>query len=175
MNFLKTLHSKTYLKEFDDNSELSEESIKELQKLIRSGAEKTGQWSNALELVHKAYSSASIERPNPEIKGAWKQYETLITYSVNQLSKFHGQNGTWRMTSESFEEKSLFEVGYKTNTDTELHIVEAKSMKQIVEFFEGPEKTYKLKEIVLSDSSLFEVWEYGIIKTNINIEIRKTK
>lgn len=174
MNFLKELNDNKYLTEMDDNSALPEQSIKDLQKLIRSGADNSGKWSNALELVHKSYSVSSIERPTPSMKSAWKQYETLISYAVQQLSKYHGQKGTWRMTSESFTEKSLYEVVYSNQSSVESCQVEADSIKDIINFFNCEDKKYDIKEFSLEDGSiLIEFWERGIIKTNSKLEIRK--
>lgn len=173
MNFLKELNDNKYLTEMDDNSDLPEQSIKELQKLIRSGAENSGKWSNALELVHKSYSVSSIERPTPAMQAAWKQYETLISYAVNQLSKYHGQGGTWRMTSESFTEKSLYEIGYASKTKTETCQVEADSIDEIVEFFNHPGAKYTIKQVPLGDSVLVEFWEHGVIKSDVKLEIKE--
>lgn len=172
MNFLKELNS-SYLTEMDDNSDLPEQSIKDLQKLIRSGAVNSGKWSNALELVHKAYEASSIERPTPDMKAAWSQYETLITYAVEQLAKHHGQNGTWRMTSESFTKKSLYEIGYSSNSKTKTCQVEANSIEEIVEFFNHPVDKYTIKQIPLGDSVLIEFWEHGVIKSNSKLEIKE--
>jgi len=173
MNFLKELNDNKYLTEMDDNSDLPEQSIKELQKLIRSGAENSGKWSNALELVHKSYSVSSIERPTPAMQAAWKQYETLISYAVNQLSKYHGQDGTWRMTSESFKEKSKFMIGYSSKSKNETYQVEVDSVEDILEFFKDPNGKYQVKQIPLGDSFLLEFWEHGVIKSDVKLEIKE--
>jgi Leucine-rich repeat (LRR) protein len=61
-------------------------------------------FSNALELTHKGYDENEWEdqdfgafiRPVPSNKKAWKQYESLIKYSVENLSKYRGFTGNWR-------------------------------------------------------------------------------
>lgn len=100
-----------------DMSELPPELIKDLEKNIRKGASDLKQkWSNALELVHKAYDvgyqdesidadgkkvklSKPIQRPTPQMAGGWKQYEELIKYAVEQLSKSRGLKADWRASS----------------------------------------------------------------------------
>lgn len=97
-----------------DLSELQPKIIDDLEKNIRVGAKDlTKKWLNALELVHYAYDTGyegttldpegkkqkvqhPIQRPTPQMKGGWEQYETLIKYAVEQLAKNRGIKGDWR-------------------------------------------------------------------------------
>ena len=87
---------------------LTQHDMDHLQKLIKDGTKpdkETGQyqqWANALHLVHKAYEVAGIQRPTPDMPDLWKQYEENIQFAVTQLSKAHGINGDWRMSSSEF-------------------------------------------------------------------------
>lgn len=100
---IMTKESKTfseYLIESDDLSLLPDAVIGEIKSNIRSGAKDLEQkWKNALELVHKAYQVTNVRRPTPDQKGAWKQYEDLIKYGVQQLSATRGIDGEWRMSN----------------------------------------------------------------------------
>ena len=171
MNFLQELHKNQYITE-EDNSAIPEDSIKELQKMIRKGVENSGQWSNALEVVHKAYEVTDIQRPTPDMAGAWTQYETLITYAVQQLTKVHGINGTWRMTSEDFTEKSKYIIEYHTpNNGIELIDIEANNVDEIVEYFTTGLNNCSTKKIQQKNSTIVEFWEYGTIKSKKHLKI----
>lgn len=104
--------------------------VSKIRSNIRHGAQNTSQkWANALELVQKAYQVAAnmgrevsakgkpskfaqqvmvakikIERPSPEQTDAWKQYEELIQFAVEELAKTRGVKGDWRMSSAMFHE-----------------------------------------------------------------------
>ena len=76
-----------------------------LKKRVREGAEDQEQgWANALELVHKAYEVEGVVRPDPSMADAWKQYEEMLQYAVQQLAKNRGMDGDWRMSSSMFRE-----------------------------------------------------------------------
>ena len=79
MKFLKELNRQT-LNEMDDMTELPEVTIKEIQKMIRTGAEQSNKWNNALQLCNKGYSVLNIDIPTPDMGSSWKQYEVLITF-----------------------------------------------------------------------------------------------
>lgn len=86
--------------EANDLSSLPDIALSEIKNNIRAGAKDlTQQWKNALELVHKAYQVANMRRPTPDQKGAWKQYEDMIKYGVQQLTATRGLDGEWRMTN----------------------------------------------------------------------------
>lgn len=99
MKFLRSLLEK------DDLSKLPHETINEIEKLIRGGAkDKDQDWANALELVHKAYEVAQVQRPTPDMNDAWEQYEELLSYAVKELAKHRGLDGKWRMSSHVFDD-----------------------------------------------------------------------
>lgn len=173
MKFLKELTNNDYLTE-EDNSAIPEKSIKDLQSMIRKGVENSGEWSNALEVVHKAYDVLSIQRPTPDMKGAWKQYETLISYSVDQLAKVHGQNGTWRMTSEDFEESPVYSVELIQESKSSLSEIKAQSPNEIIEYFESQlhDDNITLKENIIDKNIVVEFWQYDTIKTKSYLVIK---
>lgn len=103
MKFLASLLS--MLTEANDLTTLPDQVIGEIRKLVRKGAQDLEQdWTNALELVNKAYQVANVRRPAPDQKGAWKQYEELITDAVKELHKTRGIKGKWRMTDSIIRE-----------------------------------------------------------------------
>jgi hypothetical protein len=86
--------------ESDDPTLLPDMVVSELKGNIRKGAKDLEQkWKNALELVHKAYHVSNVQLPTPTKKGAWKQYEELIRFGVQQLSATRGIKGDWRTSS----------------------------------------------------------------------------
>lgn len=88
-----------YLIEGDDLTLLPDSVLGEIKSNIRTGAKDLEQkWKNALELVHKAYQVANVRRPTPDQKGAWKQYEEMISFGVRQLTATRGIDGDWRMS-----------------------------------------------------------------------------
>lgn len=78
---------------------LPDGTIAEIKNNIRKGAKDQAQdWSSAIELCQKAYQVTGIERPSMTSRGAWKQYEDLVRYAVQQLKKYRGLDGKWRLT-----------------------------------------------------------------------------
>lgn len=105
MKLLKTLYLQSLNEKQNDMSALPDDTMSELRKNIKKGAEdKEQMWANALELVHKAYEVSGVERPTPELTAGWKQYEENIQYAVEQLSHYRGLDGDWRMSSHVFHE-----------------------------------------------------------------------
>ena len=103
MKFLKDLVTLT--ETGNDLSQLPNDVITAIKSNIRKGAEDLQQkWANALELVHKAYEVEGVQRPSPDMDGAWKQYEENLQYAVQQLAKNRGMDGDWRMSSSIFHE-----------------------------------------------------------------------
>jgi len=88
-------------------SELPAASVEHLKRLITKAASlKRGSrdedipdhWTNALELVHWAYDKSNIERPEPYMRNAWKQYEDVMSHAVRMLARFRGLDGNWRLS-----------------------------------------------------------------------------
>ncbi len=137
MNLLQNLYILSEAKE--DMSIVPQDAFKDIKKNIKDGAADLEQeWANALELVQKAYSVAGVERPTPSMRGAWTQYEEMITYAVNELADAHKLTGnkSWRMSSTIFKEAMeprikvrVYEVGEKSGKG---HTVEAKNMEEVV-------------------------------------------
>lgn len=93
--------------ELNDLTLMPDAVLSEIKKNIRDGAKDTTQlWSNALELVNKAYQVTNIRIPAPEHKGAWKQYEDMISYGVSELARVRGIGGKWRSSEVMMRESS---------------------------------------------------------------------
>jgi len=104
MKFLKELHTKE-LNEAEDLSELPYDVMNELENHIRNGAKDMDkQIENALELVKEAYRVENVELPNPALKKAWDQFSKLIEYATQNLLKYRGIDGDWRMSTYMFRE-----------------------------------------------------------------------
>lgn len=100
MRFLRSV-----LRESDDLSSLPKDIMSDIRRNIRDGAQDLSQkWANALELVHRAYQVEGIERPKPQMKDAWEQYQENIKYAVDQLAQNRGMDGDWRMSSAMFRD-----------------------------------------------------------------------
>ncbi len=137
MNLLQNLYIISEAK--DDMSIVPEDAMKDIKKNVKDGAADLEQdWSNALELVQKAYSVAGVERPTPSMRGAWTQYEEMITFAVNELADANKLTGnkSWRMSSTVFKEAMeprikvrVYEVGKEFGKG---HTVEAKNMEEVV-------------------------------------------
>ena len=132
MSLLQDLYIVTEAK--DDLSKLPEDTVNELRKNITDGAKDQEQkWANALELVHKAYEVAGVQRPTPDMRSAWSQYEEVLQFAVEQLAKFRGMDGDWRMSShvfhEAMENTNTFKI---THSSGEKSTVRAKSIDDVV-------------------------------------------
>lgn len=137
MNLLQNLYIISEAKE--DMSIVPEDAMKDIKKNIKDGAADLEQdWANALELVQKAYSVAGVERPTPSMRGAWTQYEEMITFAVNELADAYKLTGnkSWRMSSTIFKEAMeprikvrVYEVGENRGKG---HTVEAKNMEEVI-------------------------------------------
>lgn len=111
MNLLKDF-TRT-IKEANDMSGIPLDKFKDIQKNIRDGANDIEQkWANALELLHRAYKVANVERPSPEMTEAWKQYEENLQYAVQMLSKARGMDADWRMSAAMFHESEQKLIGF---------------------------------------------------------------
>lgn len=136
MNFLRDL---CMVSEANDPLDaIPEDAFAEVQKNIKKGAEDMDQdWANALDLVHKAYDVSGVQRPTPDLKNAWKQYETNLQFAVEQLAKFRGMDADWRMSSaifhEALERKFKFRVVELDGNNSNSHDVEASSIDDIID------------------------------------------
>lgn len=127
--------------EKNDLSELPESDIKKIKTNIRKGAQDLEQlWANALELVHQAYEVAQIQRPDLTMEKAWKQYEEMIKYAVEELTKARGIDGDWRMSSASLHEAAKDEE-YEFNMETNVEglpvnvVKKAKTIDELIKPF----------------------------------------
>jgi len=148
---MKLLHNMLKLSEAsDDLTELPPDIVDEIQKNIRDGAKDQQQlWSNALELVQKAYEVAGVQRPTPDMKSAWSSYETLLQYAVEQLAKYRGIDGDWRMSSaifhEAMEKKIKVRVVELGSNQSKSHVVSVKSIDDIVNAIKRRNTNYDVK------------------------------
>lgn len=114
MYFLRELLEEAEVQDLTSKAEkgtvLPQGTIDQLKKLITQGAKPNKEggfenWSNSLHLVHKSFQVSGIQRPTPDMKDLWKQYEELIGHAVKELSKYRGIDGGWRMSSSSLHDK----------------------------------------------------------------------
>lgn len=178
MGFLQDLYMITESKDIDA---LPEDIMNEIQKNIRAGAKDLEQkWANALELVHKAYEVSGTQRPTPDMKNAWKQYEENLMYAVGQLSKFRGVRGDWRMSSAIFHEAlqrmirfkvTLTSPGYSTT-----YLTEARSLKELIDYITAEEQKNNEYRITINYSrdatgAYLQFYRFGIkIKYRVDIQ-----
>ncbi len=108
------------LNEKNDLSELPEGELNKIKSNITKGAKDEEQlWASALELVHTAYETAQVQRPDITMETAWKQYEEMIGHACKELAKSRGIDGDWRsstaLTLEAVEEE--FDFNMETSID----------------------------------------------------------
>lgn len=180
MDLLKNLIL-TGINEEEDPEVLPPDVMSELQKNIRDGAKDIQQkWSNALELVHKAYEVEGVERPTPDLRKSWKQYEENLTYAVQQLAKYRGMDGDWRMSSAIFTEaleakKKLFRVTYfGEESGGDGKTVEANNIDEVLKRL-GQHEDYDVKVHKSSDNEARISFSRWGIKKNGHVEIRRVK
>ena len=171
MSFLQDLYLVT---ESDDLTKLPDDTISELRKNITDGAKDQDQkWSNALELVHKAYEIAAVQRPNPDMRTAWTQYEENLQYAVEQLSKYRGIDGDWRMSSsvfhEAVESTNTFRI---THSDGEKSTVRARDIDDIIDTIDGGNGFDVRKANSMSGEVKLIFSKYGIRK-NYSCTVKK--
>jgi hypothetical protein len=82
----------------------------QVKKLIKKGAmDDEHTWANALDLVHRAYEVASVQRPTPSMEDAWAQYEEAIEYAVKELQKATDKgvrDDSWKSQSTKLEKEA---------------------------------------------------------------------
>jgi hypothetical protein len=183
MSLIKNLITTSLINEEDDPELLPPDIMSEVQKNIRDGAKDiTQKWANALELVHKAYEVAAVERPTPDMRKAWKQYEENLTYAVKQLAKYRGVDGSWRMTAAMFNEalmteglqpkKKVFRVTYHGEDNGGGATVEADNIDDVIDRLKNDDHyEVEVKKVSGTEARLsFSRWG---IRKNGHIEIRQ--
>lgn len=188
MKFLQDLYNKKQINEKpDDLSELPEDVMKAIQKNIREGADdKEQKWANALELVHKAYDVAGVDRPTPGMERAWEQYEENIQYAVEQLSKARGARGDWRMSSSSLGEhtepnEKTYEYIILNETQTDVvQVVNERSIDDVLNRIVENQRSVEQSPITAKPKVLnpkhgiVEFWYHGNIQGS-SYHIKRSK
>lgn len=175
MSFLQDLYM---IPEGEDFDALPEDVMSEIQKNIRNGAKDTQQlWSNALELVHKAYEVSGTQRPTPDMKGAWKQYEQNLQYAVAQLSKHRGIKGDWRMSSHVFHEAlqkmMKFRVELNSPGFSTAYTTTARSLSELIGYIKREDASgHDIEVNTKPDGGAYlRFFRYGVrIKYRVDIE-----
>lgn len=178
MSLLKDL---TFMPEGQTLDALPEDVMSEIRKNIKNGAKDQEQkWANALELVHKAYEVAGIQRPSPDMKNAWKQYEQNLEYAVQQLAKYRGLKGDWRMSSavfhEALEKRLQFTVHISSPSGSTSYKSEARSLTEIIqEIQEGDKSGYDIKVKPSDDgmSATLTFFRFGV-RVKYRVDITQT-
>ena len=160
--------------EGDDLSKLPDDTMSELRKNITDGAKDTAQkWANALELVHKAYEVAAVQRPTPDMKTAWSQYEENLQYAVEQLAKYRGMDGDWRMSSSVFHEAvqdvNMFKI---THSSGEISTVRAKNIDDVIDSINAGHQFEVQKKRSMDGGVKLIFSKYGI-RNNYNCTIKQ--
>lgn len=137
MSLLQEMHRICVAEATDPLDAIPEDALTEIKKNITDGAKDTEQvWANALDLVHKSFEVSGVQRPTPTLNAAWKQYETMLIYAVEQLAKFRGMDADWRMSSamfhEALERQLKFRVVELGDQHGKSHDIEAKSLDDII-------------------------------------------
>ena len=162
----------------DDLSLLPKDVMNAIKKNIRKGAENLEQkWANALELVHKAYDVEGVQRPDPTMESAWKQYEENLQYAVQQLASNRGMDDDWRMSSSMFHEalkgQNKFQITLQNLGDKSQYVVEASSIADVVNHIN--EGVSDLDVNVLnqtSDEARIRFSKWGI-RRNLRIDVER--
>ena len=96
--------------EEDTSNAVPYKQMTQVKKLIKKGADDEDHaWANALDLVHRAYEVANVQRPTPSMEEAWAQYEEAIEYAVAQLQKATDKgirDDSWKSESSKLEQEA---------------------------------------------------------------------
>lgn len=158
-----------------DLTQLPEDLINSIKKNIREGAKDLQQkWANALELVHKAYDVEGVQRPDPTMDAAWKQYEENLAYAVQQLAKHRGMDDDWRMSSSMFREALIpthkFRIEFTDGSGSDETYIEAQNIDQVVERVQKHAECDLIFETVARDRVNLKFAKWGIQKnTKVHI------
>lgn len=166
------------LSEAKDMTELPYDVFNDLQKHIHKGAKDLDKKiTNALDLVKEAYKVENVDLPEPSMKKAWGQLETLITYATQKLTKFRGIDGDWRISAyrvvESIANLKEYSFKIKVGDSVEYGSTEADTIEEVVEEitaqFQNDSINVKLRE---SDEGLQILEFYRMhIKQPMSVEI----
>jgi hypothetical protein len=180
--FLQALYKQAIVEGKDDLSIVPEDAIKDIKKNIRDGAADLEQdWANAMELTHKAYSVAGVERPTPSERSAWTQYEEMLQLAVNELADARklSKNDRWRMSSKEFKESMeprikvrIVELG---DSKGKGWTTEAKNLEEIIEMVrkQAGERGYDMDVSDADDGKKVCTFsEYGI-KRNYRVTLQR--
>ena len=181
MSLLKDLYTITEAKE--DLSKLPEDVVSEIRSNITKGAKDLQQiWANALELVQKAYEVSGVQRPTPDMRDAWTQYEENLQYAVEQLGKHRGMDADWRMSSsvfrEALERKHKFRVTELGDDFGKAHTIHAKSLDDVLNIIKDKNSSKYQTKIIYSEDSdppstatiTFSQWGVANKKYRVKIE-----
>jgi len=165
----------------EDSSKIDNDAVKELRKNIKDGAQDLEQdWSNALELVHKAYKVAGIERPTPSERSGWTQYEELLQYGVEELADARkGFDSDWRMSStvfkEAMEKRIKVRVYETSDKKGKGHTVEVKNMEEVIEMVrkQAGEKAYDVDVKEHDPSNCTINFSYQGIKRPYQVKLQR--
>lgn len=141
-SLLQTLLPKE-VTEGKDLTELPYDVVKDIQNNIRKGAADDDQdWASALHLVHKGYEVEGIQRPDPSMAAAWKQYEANIEYAVKMLVKYRSLDADWRMSQALVHEAMQRQVSFRITTEhgdkaVDNYTTKAKSLDDLIEFIKS--------------------------------------
>lgn len=169
MNLLKNLLS---VKEGSDLSKLPNDVITAIKSNIRKGAEDLQQkWANALELVQKAYEVEGVQRPDPTMDAAWKQYEENLQYAVQQLAKNRGMDADWRMSSAMFHEAATPKSQFRVSVDGDIYLTEGDTLDSIANKLAKTFTDLDVKIIKEGNSRTLSFSKWGIKRqTKVTVE-----
>lgn len=182
MNLLQNLYTQSLAEKKEDLSIVPEDAIKDIKKNIKDGAADLEQdWANAMELTHKAYSVAGVERPTPSERGAWQQYEEMLQLAVNELADARklSKDKSWRMSSTVFKEAMeprikvrVVELGGSSGRG---HTVEAKNMEEVIEMIrkQAGGKGYEMEVKDHDDGSRTCCFSQHGIKKNYTVTLNR--
>lgn len=90
---------------FESSDEIPYDFIVAIQKTIKTNANDANvPVLSVLPFVNGAFKANNVAIPNPSLTGAWRQYEDMITYAVDQLqtaTNKHIRDNSWQQLSAS--------------------------------------------------------------------------
>jgi len=179
---LQNLYTQALSEDKDDLSVVPEDAIKDIKKNIKDGAKDLEQdWANAMELTQKAYSVAGVERPTPSERSAWKQYEEMLMFAVNELADARKlcKDKSWRMSSTVFKEAMeprisvrVVELGENKGKG---HTVKVKNMEEIIDMVrkQAGSKGFEMDVQDDDDGSRLCTFAQHGIKRNYSVRLRR--